>query len=104
MGKRPVKQHNEMIRDSPTNTLERNKTSLTDFQVSLFLNTALSVITTGCYIHGITMVTCSQVGERVVVNSNVGTIRFTGVTKFAPGYVLATILPWTVAIVTFALL
>ena len=29
--------------------------------------------------------THTQVGERVIVNSNVGTVRFTGVTKFAPG-------------------
>ena len=36
VGKKPVKQLNERKRDSPTNTLERNKTSLTDVQVCLF--------------------------------------------------------------------
>ena len=34
--KKPVKQLNERKRDSPTNTLEKNKTSLTDVQVCLF--------------------------------------------------------------------
>ena len=36
VGKKPVKQLSERKRDSPTNTLERNKTSLTDVQVCLF--------------------------------------------------------------------
>ena len=43
------------------------------------------VFAVGCY--GDSNIIHTQVGERVVVNGNVGIVRFTGITKFAPGYV-----------------